>query len=56
MTWPDLCERLLTSLEALGENVSAERAEFGTLMVDCCMRGCSADLRCKSEQKGGDTK
>lgn len=53
MTWPDLCERLLTRLEAQGENMSTERAEFGVLMVDCAMRGCGADLNCKSEQKGG---
>lgn len=56
MTWPELCERLLTRLEAQGENMSAERAEFGVLMVDCAVRGCGADLNCKSEQKGGDMK
>ncbi len=56
MTWPDLCERLLTRLETSGADTTAERAEFGVLMVDCAMRGCRADLRCKSEQKGGDMK
>ena len=40
MTWPELVERLLTRLEAQGENMSTERAEFGVLMVDCCMKGC----------------
>lgn len=54
MTWPDLCERLLTRLEAQGENMSTERAEFGVLMVDCCMRGCGADLRPKGDVEDGD--
>ena len=40
MTWPELVEQLLTRLEAQGENMSTERAEFGVLMVDCCMKGC----------------
>ncbi len=40
MTWPELVERLLTRLEAQGENMSTERAEFGVLMVDCAMQGC----------------
>lgn len=55
-SWPDLCESLLDKLEGAGEDTTKERAEFGVLMVDCCMRGCGTDLRCKSEQKGGDTK
>lgn len=54
MTWPDLCERLLTRLEAQGENMSTERAEFGVLMVDCCMRGCGVDLRPKGDVEDGD--
>lgn len=54
--WPDLCESLLDKLEETGEDTTTERAEFGVLMVDCCMRGCGTDLRCKSEQKGGDMK
>lgn len=54
MTWPDLCERLLTRLEAQGENMSTERAEFGVLMVDCCMSGCGADLRPKGDVEDGD--
>ncbi len=29
MTWPELCEKLLTRLEAQGENMSTERAELG---------------------------
>lgn len=41
MTWPELVERLLTRLEAQGENMSTERTEFGVLMVDCAMRGCN---------------
>lgn len=41
MTWPELCEKLLTRLEAQGENMSTERAEFGVLMMDCAMRGCN---------------
>lgn len=40
MTWPELVEQLLTRLEAQGENMSTERAEFGVLMVDCAMQGC----------------
>lgn len=51
-SWPDLCESLLDKLEGAGEDTTTERAEFGVLMVDCCMRGCGTDLRCKSEQKG----
>lgn len=54
MTWPELVERLLTRLEAQGENMSTERAEFGVLMVDCCMRGCGADLRPKGDVEDGD--
>lgn len=53
--WPELCESLLNRLEAKGESTTTERAEFGVLMVDCCMRGCGADLRPKSAQMGGDT-
>ena len=49
---PELCERPLTRLEAQGENMSTERAEFGVLMVDCVMRGCN--LRPRSEQTGGE--
>ena len=48
-SWPTLCESLLSRLEALGENVSRERAEFGVLLVDCCMRGCGADLHPKGD-------
>ena len=54
MTWPDLCERLLTRLEAKGESTTTERAEFGVLMVDCCMRSCGADLRPKGDVEDGD--
>ena len=55
-SWPDLCESLLDKLEEAGEDTTTERAEFGVLMVDCCMRGCGADLRPKSEQMGGELK
>lgn len=55
-SWPDLCERLLDKLEEAGGDTTTERAEFGVLMVDCCMRGCGADLRPKSEQMGGELK
>lgn len=52
-SWPALCESLLDRLEAAGEPTVTERAEFGVLMVDCCMKDCGADLRPKSEQMGG---
>lgn len=52
--WPTLCEQLLGRLEALGENVSRERAEFGVLLVGCCMRGCGADLCPKGDVNDGD--
>lgn len=48
-SWADLCERLLARLEAHGENCSSERAEFGVLMVDCCMRGCKEKLSAASD-------
>ena len=54
MSWPDLCERLLSRLETAGEDTADERAEFGVLMVDCCMRGCGADLHPKGDVKDGD--
>lgn len=53
-SWPDLCESLLDRLEAAGEPTTIERAEFGMLMVDCCMRGCGADLRQKGDVEDGD--
>ena len=55
-SWPDLCESLLDRLEAAGEPTATERAEFGVLMVACCMKDCGADLRPKSEQMGGEPK
>ena len=48
------CEKLLTRLEAQGENMSTERAEFGVLMVDCAMRGCGADPGMKGDGSNGD--
>lgn len=53
-SWPDLCESLLDRLEAAGEPTVTERAEFGVLMVDCCMRGCGADLRPEGDVEDGD--
>lgn len=54
MTWPELVEKLLHKLEAQGENMSKERAEFGVLMVGCCMKECGADLRTKGDDEVGD--
>lgn len=53
-SWPALCESLLDRLEAAGEPTTTERAEFGVLMVDCCMRGCGADLRPKGDVEDGN--
>ena len=53
-SWPALCESLLDRLEAAGEPTTTERAEFGVLMVDCCMRGCGADLRPEGDVEDGD--
>lgn len=54
MTVKELAERLLTRLEAQGENMSTERAEFGVLMVDCAMHGCGADLGMKGDGSNGN--
>lgn len=54
MTWPDLCERLLTRLEAQGENMSTERAEFGVLVAECGSSGCKMALNQKGENDNGD--
>lgn len=54
MTWPELAEHLLARLETLGADTATERAEFGVLMVDCCMRGCGADLCPKGDVNDGD--
>lgn len=53
-SWPALCESLLDRLEAAGEPTTQERAEFGVLMVDCCMRGCGEDLRPKGDVEDGN--
>lgn len=53
-SWPDLCESLLDRLEAAGEPTVTERAEFGVLMVDCCMKDCGADLRPEGDIEDGD--
>ena len=49
-----MCESLLDRLEAKGEDTTTERAEFGVLMVDCCMRECGADLRPKGDVEDGN--
>lgn len=54
MAWPELAEHLLARLETLGADTATERAEFGVLMVDCCMRGCGADLCPKGDVNDGD--
>lgn len=53
-SWPALCESLLDRLEMLGADTATERAEFGVLMVDCCMRECGTDLRPKGDVEDGD--
>lgn len=53
-SWPTLCESLLDRLETMGADTATERAEFGVLMVDCCMRGCGADLRPEGDVEDGD--
>jgi len=40
VSWPDLCERLLSRLEAAGEDTSVERGEFAALVSACAVRGC----------------
>lgn len=53
-SWPTLCESLLDRLETMGADTATERAEFGVLMVDCCMRGCGADLHPEGDVEDGD--
>lgn len=40
MSWPDLCERLLSRLEAAGEDTSIERGDFAALVSACTVRDC----------------
>lgn len=40
MSWPDLCEKLLTLLEAAGTDTSEERSEFAVLVAECSAHGC----------------
>ena len=40
MSWPDLCERLLSRLEAAGEDTAIERGDFAALVSACTVRGC----------------
>lgn len=54
MAWAEFAEHLIARLETLGADTATERAEFGVLMVDCCMRGCGADLRPKGDVEDGD--
>ena len=53
-SWPALCQSLLDRLETTGADTATERAEFGVLMVDCCMKGCGADLRPKGDVEDGN--
>lgn len=53
-SWPTLCESLLDRLETLGADTATERAEFGVLMVDCCMKDCGADLCPKGDVEDGN--
>lgn len=40
MSWPDLCEKLLTLLEAAGTDTSEERGEFAVLVAEFSAHGC----------------
>ncbi len=44
--WPSFCEKLLSMLEALGEDTIRLRAEFGVLMVDYYMKETTRDGHC----------
>ena len=48
MTWPELCEKLLTRLETSGVDTTAERGEFAVLVAECGSSGCKMVL----SQKG----
>ena len=52
--WPDLCEKLLTRLEASGEDMTAERGEFAVLVAECGSSGCKMALNQKGETDNGD--
>lgn len=54
MGWPDLCERLLTRLEASGADMTAERGEFAVLVAVCRVSGCEMALSQKGENDNGD--
>ncbi len=54
MGWSDLCERLLTRLEASGEDTTAERGEFAVLVTECRASGCKRTLSQKGENDNGD--
>ena len=40
MSWPDLCEKLLSLLEAVGVDTSEERSQFAVLVAGCSAHGC----------------
>lgn len=52
--WPDLCERLLTRLEASGADMTAERGEFAVLVAKCGSSGCKMALSQKGENDNGN--
>ena len=54
MTWPELCEKLLTRLETSGVDTTAERDEFAVLVAECGSSGCKMALSQKGENDNGD--
>ena len=54
MTWPELCEKLLTRLETSGVDTTAERGEFAVLVAECGSSGCKMALSQKGENDNGD--
>lgn len=54
MTWPELCEKLLTRLETSGVDTTAERSEFAVLVAECGSSGCKMALSQKGENDNGD--
>ena len=51
--WPDLCETLLSKLEAAGVDTTAERGEFAVLFAECCAGACCKALSRKGENENG---
>lgn len=54
MTWPELCERLLTRLETSGADTTAERGEFAVLVAECGSSGCKMALSRKGKKENGN--